>query len=101
MKNRMKKMMVALLAGVMVCGMCIGVSAAAHEHAYSYMGNNTTVTTNVGSHTVNIYNDETKQMETAICYITAKTEYQVWKCACGATQNRNGVTRTSHSICAL
>ncbi len=101
MKKRMKKMMAALLVSMMVCGMSIGVGAASHDHAYSYMGETVTETSNVGSHTVNVYNDATGQMETATCYISARTEYQVWKCACGAKENRNGVTRTYHSICVL
>lgn len=101
MKKRMKKISVALLTCVMVCGIGLGGYAAVHVHAYSYMGDKVIETSNVGSHTVSIHNDETGQMETAICYISARTEYEVWKCACGAKENRNGVTRTYHSICVL
>ena len=86
---------------MMVFGMSAGVYAAVHVHAYSYMGDQVTVTSNVGSHYFNQHNPETGQMETVICYISAKTEHEVWKCACGARENRNGVTRTFHSACGL
>lgn len=86
---------------VVVCGISIGVNAAQHECAFSYMGNETIGPSIVGSHTVNVYNSDTEQMETRVCYISSRTEYQVWKCACGARENRNSITCTYHSICVL
>lgn len=95
----MKKMMAALLVRMMVCGMSIGVCAATHVHNTSYMGHTVTETSNVGSHPYVINNGST--YETVTCYISAKTEAEVWKCACGYTEYKNAVTRTYHSVCGL
>ncbi len=100
MKKKMTKIAVILCISIMLCGMSMGVYAAAHVCAYSYMGDTvTSPSTVVGSHPYTMNNGQS--FETVTCYISAETRAQVYKCACGATKYEKPVTYTHHSLCGL
>lgn len=100
MKKKMRKIAAILCISIMLCGMSMGVYAAVHKCAFSFMGNTVTnPSTVVGSHPYTINNGST--YETVTCYISSETHAEVYKCACGATEYRNAVTYTHHSLCGL
>lgn len=100
MKNKVRRIAAIVCMSIMLCGMSMGVCAAVHVCAYSYMGDTvTSPSTVVGSHPYTRYNGQT--YETVTCYISSETHADVYKCACRAMEYRNAVTYTHHSLCGL
>lgn len=89
-KNRIRRVVAAVMVSVMMMGMTVFASAATstHECAFSYMGNVHRGTTHAYSHGYTTYDLETGQPVYNTCEVVAEQYMQVWKCACGATQYR-------------
>lgn len=89
-KNRIRRVVAAVMVSVMMLGMTVFASAATptHECAFSYMGRIHTGTTHAYSHGYTSYDLETGKSSYNTCEVVAEQYMGVWKCACGATQHR-------------
>ena len=77
------------------------LAASRHTHAYSDVGIIHLSTQQIGSHTVEMYNQSTGTYDTVTCYIYSETWAHVMKCGCGSLYYANQWTRIVHSACGL
>lgn len=99
MKSKIKRFLAVMLICTMVCG--TGLIAHAQEHvcAFSYMGTTQVSNQYVSSHTYLEYNTNTGKSESKICQVYNYAYVDIWKCACGAIEQRNLRSTVVHTGC--
>lgn len=99
MKRNIKKMLATVLVCIMVCGTGLIAHAQIHECAFSYMGTSQISNMQVSSHTYLEYNSITGKSEKKTCNVYVQRYADIWKCACGATEQRNLRSNVIHTGC--
>ncbi len=87
-KNRIRRVVAAVMVSVMMMGTTVFASAATpvHKCAFSYMGHIHIGTTHAYSHGYPVYEPKSGKTVTYTCEVVAEQYMGIWKCACGATQ---------------
>lgn len=98
-KNRIRRVVAAVMVSVMMMGTTVFASAATpvHKCAFSYMGSICTGSTHVTYHSYLSFNKGTGKSETLTCEVVVDRYVGVWKCACGATEYREMSGQTRHT----
>ena len=98
-KNRIRRVVAAVMVSVMMLGMSVSASAATsvHKCAFSYMGNVYMGYTHVTYHTYLVFNKGTGKSEPRTCEVVVDRYAEAWKCACGATEYHALPGQTRHT----
>lgn len=101
MNRKMKRFVAAMLLCTMVCftGSAVSAKGYVHECAFSNMGDRVKSRMLVSTHLYDHYNSSTEKMEKLTCQVYQTVHVDVYKCACGAEQERNLRSIVTHSAC--
>lgn len=99
MNRKMKRLVAAVLLCTMVCLSGSSVSAAEHKCAFSYRGTIVKSQMLVSTHLYEHYDSSTQGPEKRICQVYQTVYVDIYRCACGAQQERDMNVVVTHSGC--